>query len=158
MLIRYYFLIISYTYLSLPHIICIEYILRFCADCSLVIIAFSLCNSTLRDVLLFIYLFLCLSHVQPFCNPTDCSPPGFSVHEISQARILQWVAIPFSRGSVVPFPSRQDVLTHSPPHPRQTRPSSKILLRRGTTETPLLARRSNYVFTFQGNNLFAFGL
>ena len=33
------------------------------------------------------------------CNPTDCSPRGSSVHEILQARILQWVAIPFSRGS-----------------------------------------------------------
>ena len=32
-------------------------------------------------------------------NPMDCSPPGFSVHEIFQARILEWVAIPFSRGS-----------------------------------------------------------
>ena len=29
----------------------------------------------------------------------DCSPPGFSVHGISQARILEWVAISFSRGS-----------------------------------------------------------
>ena len=29
----------------------------------------------------------------------DCSLPGFSVHEIPQARILEWVAIPFSRGS-----------------------------------------------------------
>ena len=28
----------------------------------------------------------------------DCSPPGFSVHGISQARILEWVAISFSRG------------------------------------------------------------
>ena len=28
----------------------------------------------------------------------DCSPPGSSVHGISQARILEWVAIPFSRG------------------------------------------------------------
>ena len=27
----------------------------------------------------------------------DCSPPGFSVHEISQERILEWVAISFSR-------------------------------------------------------------
>ena len=27
------------------------------------------------------------------CNPMDCSPPGFSVHGISQARILEWVAI-----------------------------------------------------------------
>ena len=28
-----------------------------------------------------------------------CSPPGSSVHGILQARILEWVAIPFSRGS-----------------------------------------------------------
>ena len=27
----------------------------------------------------------------------DCSPPGFSVLEILQARILEWVAIPFSK-------------------------------------------------------------
>ena len=33
------------------------------------------------------------------CDPMDCSPPGFSVHGISQARILEWVAILFSRGS-----------------------------------------------------------
>ena len=33
------------------------------------------------------------------CNPMDCSPTGFSVHGISQARILEWVAISFSRGS-----------------------------------------------------------
>ena len=32
-------------------------------------------------------------------GPTDCSPPGFSVHGISQARILGWVAVSFSRGS-----------------------------------------------------------
>ena len=31
--------------------------------------------------------------------PMDCSPTGYSVHEILQARILEWVAIPFSRGS-----------------------------------------------------------
>ena len=30
------------------------------------------------------------------CNPMDCSPPGSSVHEIFQARILEWVAISFS--------------------------------------------------------------
>ena len=29
----------------------------------------------------------------------DCSPPGSSVHGILQERILEWVAIPFSRGS-----------------------------------------------------------
>ena len=32
-------------------------------------------------------------------DPMDCSPPGSSVHGISQARIREWVAIPFSRGS-----------------------------------------------------------
>ena len=34
-----------------------------------------------------------------FLWPMDCSPPGSSVHWISQARILEWVAISFSRGS-----------------------------------------------------------
>ena len=33
------------------------------------------------------------------CNPMDCSPPGSSAHGISQARILEGVAISFSRGS-----------------------------------------------------------
>ena len=28
------------------------------------------------------------------CDPMNCSPPGSSVHEILQARILEWVAIP----------------------------------------------------------------
>ena len=33
------------------------------------------------------------------CKPTDCSPPGSTVQGILQARILEWIAIPFSRGS-----------------------------------------------------------
>ena len=32
------------------------------------------------------------------CDPTDCSPPVSSVHGIFEARILEWIAIPFSRG------------------------------------------------------------
>ena len=36
------------------------------------------------------------------CDPMDCSLPGFSVHGILQARILEWAAIPFSRGSSQP--------------------------------------------------------
>ena len=35
-------------------------------------------------------------------NPTDCSPPGSSVPEILQARILEWVAMPSSRESSQP--------------------------------------------------------
>ena len=37
-----------------------------------------------------------LSHVW-LCDPMDCSPPGFLVHGIFQARVLEWVAISFSR-------------------------------------------------------------
>ncbi|KAM7226499.1 hypothetical protein CapIbe_022644, partial [Capra ibex] len=33
------------------------------------------------------------------CDPMDCSPPDSSVHGISQARILEWVAIFSSRAS-----------------------------------------------------------
>ena len=33
------------------------------------------------------------------CDPVNCSLPGSSVHGVRQARILEWVAIPFSRGS-----------------------------------------------------------
>ena len=38
---------------------------------------------------------LCLA----VCDLLDCSLPGSSVHRILQAEILEWVAIPFSRGS-----------------------------------------------------------
>ena len=43
-----------------------------------------------------ILLFSCC-HAWHSCEPTDRSPPGSSVHGISQARILEWVAISFSR-------------------------------------------------------------
>ena len=36
------------------------------------------------------------------CNSMDRSPPGSSVHGILQARILEWITIPFSRGSSQP--------------------------------------------------------
>ena len=54
------------------------------------------------------------------CNPMDCSPPGSSVHEIFRARILEWVAIPFSRGSSQPrnqtqVSCRQILLPSKPP-------------------------------------------
>ena len=41
---------------------------------------------------------LCLT----LSDPVDCSPPGSSVHGILQARILEWVAMPSSRGSSQP--------------------------------------------------------
>jgi len=36
------------------------------------------------------------------CDPMDCSLPGSSVHGLLQARILEWVGIPFVRGSSWP--------------------------------------------------------
>ena len=45
------------------------------------------------------------------CDPTDCSLPGSSVHGLLQARILEWVAIPFSRGS--PQPRDQTWVSHT---------------------------------------------
>ena len=31
------------------------------------------------------------------CDPMDCSPPGSSIYGILQVRLLEWVAVPFSR-------------------------------------------------------------
>ena len=45
---------------------------------------------------------VCVLIVQSYptlCNCKNCSPPGSSGHGILQATILEWVAIPFSRGS-----------------------------------------------------------
>ena len=59
------------------------------------------------------------------CNPVDCSPPGSSIHGILQARILEWVAIPFSRDLPDPgikprSPSLQaDSLLSEPPGSKQ---------------------------------------
>ena len=66
---------------------------------------------------------------QTVCEPIDCSPPGSSVHGILQTRILEWVAIPFSRESFQPgikprSPALQaDSLLSEPPgklYPRHT--------------------------------------
>ena len=44
-------------------------------------------------------LMLVIQLCPTLCDPVDHSPPRSSVHEIPQARIMEWVAIPFSRGS-----------------------------------------------------------
>ena len=48
------------------------------------------------------YVCMCAKLLQScptLCDPMDCGLPGSSVHGILQARILEWVAVPFSRGS-----------------------------------------------------------
>ena len=52
-------------------------------------------------------------HITPYlsltlCDPMDSSPPGSSVHGILQTRILEWIAIPFSRGTPQPRDQTQD--------------------------------------------------
>ena len=53
---------------------------------------------------LYIYVCMCLvaRSCQTLCDPMHSSLPGSSVHEISQARKLEWVAMPSSRGSTQP--------------------------------------------------------
>ena len=53
-------------------------------------------------LILYMFMRVCAKLLQScptFCNPMDCSPPGSSVHGILQARILEWIAMPSSRGS-----------------------------------------------------------
>ena len=60
--------------------------------------------SFLSPFLSFFHPFVCVyvcTVTQPhltLCDPMDSSPPGSSVHGILQARVLEWVAMPSSRG------------------------------------------------------------
>ena len=63
-----------------------------------------------------------LSHIQLFCDPMDCRLPGSSVHGISQARMLEWIAIspspgdPPNPGMEIASPAWQvDSFTTEPP-------------------------------------------
>ena len=56
----------------------------------------------MSSILAFLHISVCVLVAQSrstLCDPMDCSPPGSSVHWILQARILERVAISFSRGS-----------------------------------------------------------
>ena len=75
------------------------------------------------------------------CSLMDCSPPGSSVHRILQARILEWVAMPFPRGSSQPWDQTQvscieggfftswatRETTREAPHPQFINQESKFL-------------------------------
>ena len=59
------------------------------------------CSIHVHECISFPVICVCvLSHFS--CHPMDCSPPASPVHGIFQARILEWVAISFSRGSSRP--------------------------------------------------------
>ena len=58
-------------------------------------------SSSIFFIFLMVVVVYSLRHIR-LCDPMDCSQPGSSVHGVSQARILEWVAISFSRGSPNP--------------------------------------------------------
>ena len=58
---------------------------------------------TERIIYIIIYTYVCVRSLGlTVFNPLDCCPPGASVRGISQARILEWVAVSVSRGSSRP--------------------------------------------------------
>ena len=68
--------------------------------------------TTWHDVLCLVTL-LCLT----LCSPMDCNLPGTSVHGILQARIMEWAAMPSSRGSSQPrdlYTSKSILYTSKP--------------------------------------------
>ena len=72
------------------------------------------------------------------CDPMDCSPPGSSVHGILPARILKWVAMPFSRGSSQsrsPTLQEDSLLSEPPGKPKNTGVGSLSFLQ-GIFPTP----------------------
>ena len=79
---------------------------------------------------LYFFFFHCLvaKSCLTFCDPMDYSPQGSSVHEILQARILEWVATSFSRGSSWPRDQTQVSSLQADSLPFESLSMFKILL------------------------------
>ena len=91
------------------------------------ILVFSLCVCVCVyiyiHIYICIYIYICaaklLQSCPTLCDPMDCSLPGSSIPGVSQAGILEWVAISFSRGSSYPgmepaSPALQENTAESP--------------------------------------------
>ena len=81
-----------FVYCLLPPLACKIHVGRNCVSCTLKVLVAQSCPT--------------------LCNPMDCSPLCSSVHGILQARVLEWVAIPCSRGSSWPRDWIQGGLLH----------------------------------------------
>ena len=55
-------------------------------------------SAVLKFLCVCVCVCVCVQSCPTLCGPMDCSSPGSPVHGISQTRILEWVAISFSRG------------------------------------------------------------
>ena len=81
-------------------ILCLKFLLGH--SCFTMLCKFLLCMQPNESVLgIHMWKWKCqsLQSCPTLCNPMDCSPPGSSVHGILSGSILEWVVIPFSRGS-----------------------------------------------------------
>ena len=86
------------------------YFIQYVYDVSVTCIAYVYTQKyTPHQTYIFYYVLLMSVHAQPFqsclttlCHPVDCSLPGSSGHGILQARMLEWAAVPSSRGSSRP--------------------------------------------------------
>ena len=84
-----------------------------------------------------LFTYVCARSCPTLCDPWDCSPPGSSIHRISQARTLEWVTISFSR---VASPPRVWTMSLVPP---SLQANSLLLSHRGS---PYLCRcTSNHI-------------
>ena len=96
--------------------------------------------------------------------PTLCDPTDYTVHRILQARILEWVAFPFSRGSSQPRDQTQvsltlqadSLLAEPQGKPKKTGVGSLSLLQRifptqELKQSPLHCRRIFYKLEISGN-------
>ena len=105
-----------------------------------------------RTCISFQLLLLLSSHsvVWLFWDPMDCSPPGASVHEISQVRPLEWVAISFFRESS--WPRDRTHVSRLPGRFFTTEPSGKA--RRQIVQSFFLLAFIVWLFQrLKGNNL-----
>ena len=96
------------------------------------------------------------------CNTMDCSPPGSSVHGILQAKILEWVAISFSRGASQPRDQPRSSSLPADPLPAEPQGKSTntgvgslsllqwIFLAQESNQGLLHCRRILYQLSYQG--------
>ena len=91
---RVLFPLIKYVYMEVA-------LLRQCYSKWRIILISSLKNSQVKYVCACMHV-KSLQSCVTLCDSMDCSPPGSSVHGVLQVRILEWVVIPFSRGSSRP--------------------------------------------------------
>ena len=94
----------------------------------------------------YICVCVCVKSLQScptLCDRMDCCPPGFSVHGISQATILEWIAISFSRGSSQP--TDQTCLLHLLHRQAGFLPLTPIYIHILTTTTIYIYIRSDQI-------------